>query len=581
MAVSDVTALVGHEAILADDDAKLRALGYTPVLWRAWGAFTAITLTISAMSVLTSITASFGTGLTYGGPVVCVWGWIGASFCMLCVALGMAELSSAYPTSGGMYYWQFRLAGPKVGPFACWITGWLNLLGQIASVSAVAFLCSGLIHTMASMAATVNGGTPYALTPAQDLGVYGGCIFLVALLNSCGLTVLTLVTQLGGMFHLVGVTLLILIVPLMATSHQSAGFVFTKFETQLAIDSGITNYFNIAILGLLLPAYSYTGMDGCAAPAAAPRGSAAPARARRGACRRPSRHTHTRTRAAQAGAHERGGGGREPRAAKAILVGWGVMFVGGLGMIISLLFSMTGIEAVLDETNPAAGNAVGQIMYDASMQRFGSPRVGIGLMSIIILGVFTCNVATLTYVSRILFCYSRDRAVPLSGLWQKVDKRTKSPLAAIWGVALGAFLLGLPMLGSSTAFNAILSLSTISLIIAYVSPITARISWGRRYFEPGPFNLGVWAYPVGVVATLWAIFAAVVFCLPIEMPVDADNLNYAAVAFVGTCTLSTLFFYCPVIGAYKWFKGPRHTVDDDSAHVREGPGEFGKGTDAA
>jgi amino acid transporter len=46
---------------------------------------------------------------------------------MLCIALGMAELSSAYPTSGGMYYWQYKLAGRRVGPFACWLTGMLLL----------------------------------------------------------------------------------------------------------------------------------------------------------------------------------------------------------------------------------------------------------------------------------------------------------------------------------------------------------------------------------------------------------------------------------------------------------------------
>lgn len=40
-----------------------------------------------------------------GGPAVCVWGWIGVSFCCICIALGMAELTSAYPTSGGMYFW--------------------------------------------------------------------------------------------------------------------------------------------------------------------------------------------------------------------------------------------------------------------------------------------------------------------------------------------------------------------------------------------------------------------------------------------------------------------------------------------
>jgi amino acid transporter len=68
---------------------------------------------------------------------------------------------------------------------------------------------------------------------------------------------------------------------------------------------------------------------------------------------------------------------------------------------------------------------------------------------------------------RILFCYSRDRAVPFSNLWLKVEPRTKSPTAAVWGVAVAAFCLGLPMLGSYTAFSAILSLSTISLVIAY------------------------------------------------------------------------------------------------------------------
>jgi hypothetical protein len=40
------------------------------------GTITAVALTISAMSTMTSINASFATGLAYGGPVVCVWGWI-------------------------------------------------------------------------------------------------------------------------------------------------------------------------------------------------------------------------------------------------------------------------------------------------------------------------------------------------------------------------------------------------------------------------------------------------------------------------------------------------------------------------
>lgn len=42
----------------------------------------------------------------------------------------MSELSSAFPVSGGLYYWSFMLAG-KHGAFASWIVGWINLLGQV------------------------------------------------------------------------------------------------------------------------------------------------------------------------------------------------------------------------------------------------------------------------------------------------------------------------------------------------------------------------------------------------------------------------------------------------------------------
>jgi len=60
-----------------------------------------------------------------------------------------------------------------------------------------------------------------------------------------------------------------------------------------------------------------------------------------------------------------------------------------------------------------------------------------------------------------------------------------------------ALMLGLPILGSETAFAAILSLSTISLIVAYCCPILLRITIGAKRFEPGPFCLGIWAYPIG------------------------------------------------------------------------------------
>lgn len=79
---------------------------------------------------------------------------------------------------------------------------------------------------------------------------------------------------------------------------------------------------------------------------------------------------------------------------------WAVTFVGGLGLIISLLFSITSIPSVLDAASASGGNVVAHIIYDASVQRIGTPQVGIGLCFIILLGVFCCCVATVTVVSR-------------------------------------------------------------------------------------------------------------------------------------------------------------------------------------
>jgi len=64
---------------------------------------------------------------------------------------------------------------------------------------------------------------------------------LVALVNSGGMQVLTLCTQAGAAVHLLGITVLAVIVPAMATQHQSAKFVFTHFETPEAYEEGIVN----------------------------------------------------------------------------------------------------------------------------------------------------------------------------------------------------------------------------------------------------------------------------------------------------------------------------------------------------
>ncbi|KAI9264535.1 hypothetical protein EDC94DRAFT_658502 [Helicostylum pulchrum] len=43
------------------------------------------------------------------------------------VALSLAEFFSAYPTTGGLYFWVSRLATADWVPLACWVTGWFGI----------------------------------------------------------------------------------------------------------------------------------------------------------------------------------------------------------------------------------------------------------------------------------------------------------------------------------------------------------------------------------------------------------------------------------------------------------------------
>ncbi|GJM93961.1 hypothetical protein PR202_ga10564 [Eleusine coracana subsp. coracana] len=106
------------------DDLKLRLLGYKPQLKRDLSVVSNFAVTFNIVSVMTGVTTLFGTGLQFGGPVTMVWGWPIAGVFTLVVGLAMAEICSAYPTSGGLYFWSARLCDRRRwGPFAAWLTG--------------------------------------------------------------------------------------------------------------------------------------------------------------------------------------------------------------------------------------------------------------------------------------------------------------------------------------------------------------------------------------------------------------------------------------------------------------------------
>src|SRR2546421_7671780 len=110
---------------LEQDAHALARLGYAQQLFREMGGFSNFAISFSIISVLTGAVLLYGYGLKLAGPVINTLGWPVASLFTLCVAASMAELASAYPTAGGLYFWAFRLGGRGWG----WLTAWVNLIG--------------------------------------------------------------------------------------------------------------------------------------------------------------------------------------------------------------------------------------------------------------------------------------------------------------------------------------------------------------------------------------------------------------------------------------------------------------------
>jgi amino acid permease len=57
--------------------------------------------------------------------------WFVCSFFLMAIALSMAELASAAPTSGGLYYWTFKYSSPQTQRFTAWTIGCTFILSSL------------------------------------------------------------------------------------------------------------------------------------------------------------------------------------------------------------------------------------------------------------------------------------------------------------------------------------------------------------------------------------------------------------------------------------------------------------------
>ena len=103
-------------------------------------------------------------------------------------------------------------------------------------------------------------------------------------------------------------------------------------------------------------------------------------------------------------------------------------------------------------------------------------------------------------------------------------------------------------------YAAVTSIAVIGLYIAYGIPILLRLIAGNS-FKRGPWHLGQWSRPIGIIAVIWIGFISILFVLPQAAPGNTlATFNYAPVA-VGAVLLYAGGYW--FLSAKNWFKGPK------------------------
>jgi amino acid permease (GABA permease) len=469
-----------------DDDARMLAeMGYKQELHRGMSGFSNFAVSFSIISILAGCITTYYLAMDAGGPVVVSIGWPVVGLFVLCVAMAMGEICSVYPTAGGLYFWAGRLATKNKAVWA-WYVGWFNFLGEIAVTAAIDF--GAAVTWMAFLNLTFGA----SVTTKTTFLAYVIILALHGLLNTFGVNLVKLLSNISAWWHLVGVAVIVVILAVVPDHHQSLGWTFTEYRN----GTGWHNAVYVFMIGLLMAQYTYTGYDASA-------------------------HVAEETMNAST------------EAPKGIVRSVWVSILAGWVLLVAVTASIQDYAA---ERTSATGLPPAQIFIDAAGRHTGE-----FMLLIAAVAQFFCGMASVTANSRMSYAFSRDGALPGSRLWAKVNPRTGTPTNSIWLCVTCSIVVALPALKSLVAYFAVTSIAVIGLYIAYVVPVYLR----RRNpnFKQGVWNLGKWSPMIGWIAVVWVIFIVILFMLPAYSPVTATSFNYAPVAVAVVLVLATVLWF--------------------------------------
>ncbi|KAJ5562539.1 hypothetical protein N7461_001300, partial [Penicillium sp. DV-2018c] len=567
----------------AGDTELLAMLGYKQELRRHYSTIQIFAVAFSIMGLLPSIASTLAFSMP-AGPVGMVWGmqkiihfgkstmslvtangfhytgWLAASCFIFLVSLAMADMASAMPTAGGLYFWTHYYAAEKWKNPLSFLVGYSNTIGLIGGICSIDY---GFANMLLSVVSLGRDGEWSATRPII-YGTYVATVFAHGFIAIFFGRIMPKIQSACIFLNIALVLATVIALPVGKSKNNPpinpGSYVFGEVQNLTAWPTGWA-----FIMAWLSPIWTIGAFDSCV------------------------HMSEEATHAARA-------------VPLGIISSTGLCGILGFVSLAVIASSMsTDIEGILNSKfgQPMAqvcffllSDSIGEIwtclIHFTDLLRCPGQERRYGLHGrsndrSVLHGTKHCksplviptvppdtwiltNTQTqILAASRQSWAFSRDGALPFSSFFRKVSKQKYmlyQPVRMVCGVTVASATIGLLCLIDEAAASALFSLAVAGNDLAWLTPILARLIWGAERFVPGEFYTGEYlSKPIAWVAVVYMVFAIVLSMIPTVGPnPSAQSMNYTVVINGGLWVGALLYYY---VYAKKTYKGPQTTVSPE------------------
>lgn len=418
------------------------------------------------------------------------------------------RLTHANFCSGGLYYAAAVLAPPGYGPYAAWITGWSNWIGQITAAPSVDYALAAMILAAGSIQ---NPG--YTPTHWQTFLLTALIMIVHAVISSMPTKWVAVFNSWGSTFNMLALVAVIIAIPAGTINSPK----FTPSKEVWGTITNMTDYPDGVAVLMTFVGVIWT-MSGYDSP------------------------FHLSEECSNANI-------ASPRA---IVMTSGVGGLMGWFLQLVVAYTVVDIDAVL---NSDLGQPWASYLFQV-MSRKGA----LAILSLTIMCGFSMGQGCMVAASRVTYAYARDDCFPLSKYWKQVNDTTKTPVNAVILNAVLGILMCLLLFAGDVAIGALFSIGAIAQFVAFAIPIAIRVFFVGNRFRRGPWHLGPFGPWIGGFGVGFVFLMVPILCLPADTGsnLTPDLMNWTCLVWGGPMLAVSIWW---IVDAHKWFKGPKVNVE--------------------